>query len=310
MGTNNDETYTSFDHLESNPFADVIIDTNNNNNNNDHTNFIKKDIPPHWIGVPATEIEGKGLLKRDIIHKLDEIDGVHIFKLIFFGDMSVGKTSLIVRTNDNQFYGDACQPTVGVDFVLVPMKIDEMYVKVEFWDTAGQERFRSILRTYYKKASEGGVVLVYDVGNRKTFQNLDNWIQEICEKGDIIRKHGNNNNNNNNKTNNIEINNDNINSPPFILLGNKNDLAPEEREVTYEEGKAFATSRNMLFYEVSALDSTNVTESLQSIIKVMYDHALEYGIARSSIQIDNERLLKDAEERRKLKLFKSCGCQK
>ena len=66
----------------------------------------------------------------------------------------------------------------------------------------------------------------------------------------------------------------------------------------------------MLFYEVSALDSTNVTESLQSIIKVMYDHSLEYGIARSSIQIDNERLLKDAEERRKLKLFKSCGSQK
>jgi hypothetical protein len=116
VSNNDNNVYTSFDHLESNPFADVIIDATGNGG--DDSNFSKKDIPPHWIGVPAADIEGKSLLKRDIIHKLDAINDVHIFKLIFFGDMSVGKTSIIVRTNDNQFYGDACQPTVGIDFVL------------------------------------------------------------------------------------------------------------------------------------------------------------------------------------------------
>ena len=56
--------------------------------------------------------------------------------------------------------------------------VDGRPINLGLWDTAGQERFRSILRTYYKKASEGGVVLVYDVGNRKTFQNLDNCLEK------------------------------------------------------------------------------------------------------------------------------------
>ena len=187
------------------------------------------------------------------------------------------------------------------------MKIDEMYVKVEFWDTAGQERFRSILRTYYKKALEGGVVLVYDIGNRKSFENLDGWIREICEKGDIVRNYPSDGNAAHNKNSSSKRNSNGraLQGPPFILVGNKNDIEPEKRQVSYEEGEEFAKSRNMLFYEVSALDGTNVVESLQSIVEVLYSNALTYGIARSSIQVNNERLLREAEERRRAKL--NCG---
>jgi GTPase SAR1 family protein len=199
------------------------------------------------------------------------------------------------------------------------MKIDEMYVKVEFWDTAGQERFRSILRTYYKKALEGGVVLVYDIGNRKSFEHLDDWIREICEKGNFVRNYPSDGNADNNKnssskhnSNGIEQQKQNANGnelqgPPFILVGNKNDIEPEKRQVTYEEGEEFAKSRNMLFYEVSALNGTNVVESLQSVVKVLYSNALTFGIARSSIQVNNEKLLREAEERRRAKVLINCG---
>ena len=182
-------------------------------------------------------------MKREILNRLDSIEDIHVFKLTLFGDMNVGKTSIIVRTEDNQFYGDACQATVGIDYVLVPMKIDDMYVKVEMWDTAGQERFRSILRSYYHKAAEGGIVLVYDVGNRESFLNVDTWYNDICEKGQIDHRKVSQ------SDKNISAAADDGNSgiSPFILLGNKCDLAKENRKVTYDEGQAYAESRNMLF---------------------------------------------------------------
>ena len=189
------------------------------------------------------------------------------------------------------------------------MKIDDMYVKVEFWDTAGQERFRSILRTYYKKALEGGVVLVYDIGNRKSFENLDSWIREICEKGNVVRSHPSDVTAASKKSSSSDRNSGGtqFEGPPFILLGNKNDIDPSKRQVSYDEGEEFAKSRNMLFYEVSALDSTNVVESLQAIVKILYSNALTHGIARSSIHVNNERLLREAEERRRAKRLVNCG---
>ena len=299
---NDDEKYTSFDHLDSNPFADVIVDSIG-----DNSEFRKREVLPHWVGIPAEKVDDKGLLKRDILNRLDGIEDIHVFKLTLFGDMNVGKTSIIVRTEDNQFYGDACQATVGIDYVLLPMKIDDMYVKVEMWDTAGQERFRSILRSYYHKAAEGGIVLVYDVGNRESFLNIDTWYNDICEKGQIDHRKASQSDGNINQAKAKDDGNAGL--APFILLGNKCDLATEARAVTYEEGQAYAESKNMPFFEVSALDSTNVVQSLHYIVKVMYEHALKYGIARSSLHIANAQLAADAAQRKQSISFRGCGCK-
>ena len=148
--------------LESNPFADTIED--------------KSDAQP-WAGVPVKEFEG--MTNHQLKRAMHREQGVHVFQLVLFGNASVGKTSLYFRKSDNEFHGEACQATIGVDFVITPIQIDDIYVKCQIWDTAGQERFRSLLRNYYKKALDGGIVLVYDVGNQKSFDAIDGWLEDF-----------------------------------------------------------------------------------------------------------------------------------
>jgi small GTP-binding protein len=69
--------------------------------------------------------------------------------------------------------------TIGVDFKIKTINIDGIKIKMQIWDTAGQERFKTITETYYKGAA--GVVLVYSVTDRKSFNNMENWIKQINE---------------------------------------------------------------------------------------------------------------------------------
>ena len=101
-------------------------------------------------------------------------------------------------------------------------------VRLQIWDTAGQERFRGIASSYYRLCL--GVIIVYDVTNRDSFNNLDFWFDEVLSYAD---EH-------------VEI----------VLLGNKCDLVAE-REVTIEEGVDYARKRSIPFYETSALDNKN-----------------------------------------------------
>ena len=123
--------------LESNPFADTI-----------------HDGPEHqpWIGVPITKLEG--MTNHQLKRAMHREQGVHIFQLVLFGNASVGKTSLYFRKSDNEFHGEACQATIGVDFVVTPIQIDDVYVKCQIWDTAGQERFRSLRTAMLEKLTK------------------------------------------------------------------------------------------------------------------------------------------------------------
>ena len=161
--------------------------------------------------------------------------------------------------------------------------------------------------TTSSKAAEGGIVLVYDVGNRESFLNIDTWYNDICEKGQIDHRKASQSDGNINQAKAKDDGNAGL--APFILLGHKCDLATEARAVTYEEGQAYAESKNMPFFEVSALDSTNVVQSLHYIVKVMYEHALKYGIARSSLHIANAQLAADAAQRKQSISFRGCGCK-
>ena len=178
----------------------------------------------------------------------------YLFKLLLIGNSSVGKSSLLFRFVEN-VWDDNFVPTIGVDFVILffiiffyflqklkTLEVNGKKVKLQIWDTAGQERFKNITASYYRGGN--GVLVVYDITDRDSFENLNSWLIEI-EK--------------------------NANKNVYkLLIGNKCDLE-DKRKVTYQEGKDFATSNGMQFIETSAKADTKVKEAFelltQEIIK-------------------------------------------
>ncbi|KAL0289969.1 UNVERIFIED_CONTAM: Ras-related protein RAe [Sesamum angustifolium] len=105
------------------------------------------------------------------------------YKLVFLGDQSVGKTSIITRFMYDKF-DTTYQATIGIDFLSKTMYLEDRTVRLQLWDTAGQERFRSLIPSYIRDSSVA--VIVYDVANRQSFLNTSKWIEEASfdEEGD------------------------------------------------------------------------------------------------------------------------------
>ena len=157
----------------------------------------------------------------------------YLFKLLLIGNSSVGKSSLLFRFVEN-VWDDSFVPTIGVDFKLKTLEVNGKKVKLQIWDTAGQERSKNITASYYRGGN--GVLVVYDITERESFDNLTSWLIEI-EK--------------------------NANKNVYkLLIGNKCDLE-DKRKVTYQEGKDFAESNGMKFIETSAKDNTKVQEAFE-----------------------------------------------
>eukprot|EP00478_Filoreta_tenera_P002767 GABV01002877.1.p1 GENE.GABV01002877.1~~GABV01002877.1.p1 ORF type:complete len:163 (+),score=43.86 GABV01002877.1:34-489(+) len=106
------------------------------------------------------------------------------YKLVFLGDESTGKTSLITRFMYDHFDA-AYQATIGIDFLSKTMYLDDRVVRLQLWDTAGQERFRSLIPSYIRDSSVA--VVVYDISNRQSFTNTAKWIEDVRqERGDGV----------------------------------------------------------------------------------------------------------------------------
>lgn len=169
----------------------------------------------------------------------------YLFKLLMVGDSASNKSGLMLRFCDSSYNAEGpFISTIGVDFKIKLLQVDENVVKLQIWDTAGQERFRSITSAYYRGAS--GIVLVYDITNEESFQNLSVWLEEIKKYADK----------------NVDI----------IVLGNKCDLS-DSRQVSTERGRQFATEHGLKFLEVSAKTAENVDEAFLSISKDMINTA-------------------------------------
>ncbi|CDH58022.1 ras-related protein rab-6a [Lichtheimia corymbifera JMRC:FSU:9682] len=157
------------------------------------------------------------------------------YKLVFLGEQSVGKTSLITRfmydTFDNTY-----QATIGIDFLSKTMYLDDRTIRLQLWDTAGQERFRSLIPSYIRDSS--ATVIVYDITNRNSFMNTTKWIDDVrAERGkDVI----------------------------IILVGNKTDIG-EKRQVSVEDGEKKAKEYNVMFIETSAKAGYNVKALFRKI---------------------------------------------
>eukprot|EP00743_Colponemidia_sp_Colp-15_P005518 GILK01005935.1.p1 GENE.GILK01005935.1~~GILK01005935.1.p1 ORF type:complete len:228 (+),score=30.05 GILK01005935.1:59-685(+) len=178
------------------------------------------------------------MAKRNTITKPETKDYDHFVKLLLLGDSGVGKSSLMMRFSDNQFFPNL-MGTAGVDFKMKKIDLDGKVVKLQIWDTAGQERFHTITKAYYRGAM--GIVLVYDVNDRKTFDNLDYWM-------DNIQKHGNE-------------------TVEKILVGNKIDLP--NRVVESAEGETLAQKHGVPYIETSAKSAARVDDAFIAIARAV-----------------------------------------
>lgn len=175
-----------------------------------------------------------------------------VIKLTISGDTGVGKSCLLFQYTDGRFQ-NVHDLTIGVDFGSKIILLSD-YMKVQIWDTAGQEAFRDCARSYHRDAN--AAIICYDITKRLTFQHLSNWYDEVKS--------------NNNTGVNI----------PFALVGLKVDLS-HRREVSIEEGLAFAAAHNMLFYEIS-----NKKPDCGDSISGMFDALAAKVITTSNLLVD------------------------
>ncbi|KAI9499434.1 GTP-binding protein ypt1 [Zychaea mexicana] len=163
----------------------------------------------------------------------------YLFKLLLIGDSGVGKSCLLLRFADDT-YTESYISTIGVDFKIRTIELEGKTVKLQIWDTAGQERFRTITSSYYRGAH--GIIVVYDVTDQDTFNNVKQWMQEIERyAAEGVSK---------------------------LLVGNKVDM---EKAVESEQAAELADSLNIPFLETSAKDSSNVEQAFLTMAKQIKD---------------------------------------
>ena len=199
-----------------------------------------------------------------------------IFKVLLLGNSDVGKSSLLLRFVDS-VWNETFVPTIGVDFKVKTVEIGDKKVKMQIWDTAGQERFRNVISTYFRGGN--GLLLIYDITNKDSFKNLESWLIEI-EK---------------NASENILK----------LLIGNKSDLE-EDREISKEEGQAFANRNGMQFMETSAKMNTNVDEAFQALGKLMIEFNLGKNTAMASQNKNDKKKTLSASAGKDLNSKKKC----
>jgi len=163
-----------------------------------------------------------------------------VVKLMLIGDSGVGKTSLLMRWSEGGF-NPKFMSTIGIDFRQKYLTVDNRNLKVQVWDTAGQERFRVIAKAYYRGSM--GLLMVFDVTDRKSFDNVTGWIKSVQETVVYLDKK-------------LQI----------LLVGNKVDLK-EKRVVTEQEAKDLAAKFGAQYIETSAKSETGVDQVFDVVLK-------------------------------------------
>ena len=165
----------------------------------------------------------------------------YVFKVLLLGDSTVGKTCFLMRFTENTFQ-EIHMSTIGLDYRFKKMPLDDTKeATVQIWDTAGQDRFRAITKNYYKGAH--GIILIYDVTNQKSFDNVKNWVSQIRE---------------------------NASEKAIIyIVGNKIDDS-QHRVVSKEQGEGISNEFQLKFFEASAKEDINIAPTFQALVKDIY----------------------------------------
>ncbi len=185
-------------------------------------------------------------------------------KLLIIGDSSVGKTSMLLSYTDN-YFPESHLATIGVEYKVKEIETNKFNISLQIWDTAGQERFRSITKSFFRNTN--GIIFVYDVTCRKSFQSVKDWIKdsELHDTGS-----------------------------EKLLCGNKIDLK-EKREVNFDELEEFGMKKKIEVMEISAKERIKIDDAFQKIIDIILSNKTdkeiieEFGIKNNSNDINLEK---------------------
>ena len=166
-----------------------------------------------------------------------------MFKLLVVGESGVGKTCMLLRFADDNFEENFLS-TIGVDFKVKLITVNDKKVKLQIWDSAGQERFRNITASYYRNCS--AIIIVFDITNHDSYDKVSDWIEEVRRF---------------------------VPNAPLLLVGNKCDLE-EKRQVSYDEGMALAEKMGLLYIETSAKTAHNIEETFVQMSKKLIAESL------------------------------------
>ncbi|XP_064795444.1 EF-hand calcium-binding domain-containing protein 4B isoform X2 [Oncorhynchus masou masou] len=191
-----------------------------------------RNIPSSPRGQPVGK-ETQNRVKERAVPAPDRL-----FKVVLVGNSSVGKTSLLRTFCDGRFHPSS-PATVGIDYSVKTLMLDNTQVAMQLWDTAGQERYRSITKQFFRKAD--GVVVMYDITLLDSFKAVRPWLINVQEAAGV--------------------------GIPILLLGNKMDVT-SEREVPFKDAETLAHDTRVIFYEVSAYTGYNVTEAMIHLARV------------------------------------------
>ena len=162
-------------------------------------------------------------------------------KVILIGDSGVGKTNIMSKFLKNQFMEES-KATIGVEFGSKLFNHEGHKIKAQIWDTAGQEKYKAITGAYYKGSK--GALVVYDITQKKTFENIEKWVNDLKAAGDP--------------------------KITIILIGNKNDL-DNKRQVSKDQGEEKARSFGCAFLETSAYSGDNIDKAFNYMVKEIYE---------------------------------------
>ena len=186
-------------------------------------------------------------------------------KLLIVGDSNVGKTSLLLQYTDN-YYPDQHTATIGFEYKIKMFQYKDYNIKLQIWDTAGQERFHSITNNFFHNAD--GILFVYDITNRQSFNGVKVWIKEAEEIGNFYKR---------------------------ILIGNKIDLS-EKRQIPIEELENYCKEKNIDFFETSAKENIYLVEAFNKIVELILENKTdeeiirEFGVKKSSLSISSKNM--------------------
>jgi small GTP-binding protein len=231
-----------------------IYDEENSNTDIDNSN--KKNSSMINTNVPSSRptLNNINISNQNNSNFENNLKFTYEFKIILLGSISVGKTSILSRYTLNEFREDY-KCTIKSDFKVKTINVNkDSQAKLNIWDTCGDEKFRAITRQYYKEAQ--GILLVYDITNKESFENIDKWIEDIK----------------NSAPSNCVI----------FLVGNKSDLA-DKRIITFQEGKNKAEEYGLLFNEVSAKNGDNILLIFGNISEAIIEQFEKSRSERSTI---------------------------
>eukprot|EP01100_Stratorugosa_tubuloviscum_P004229 TRINITY_DN2050_c0_g1_i1.p1 TRINITY_DN2050_c0_g1~~TRINITY_DN2050_c0_g1_i1.p1 ORF type:complete len:208 (+),score=65.86 TRINITY_DN2050_c0_g1_i1:57-680(+) len=176
------------------------------------------------------------------------------FKIAILGNASVGKTSIIKRYV-RQSFDTNYKATIGVDFLVKEIQINNENIALQIWDTVGTEKFHSISVSYLRGCDAG--ILVYSVDDKESFASLENWKNILKQL---------------------------VEAAPIFIFANKCEL---DQEIDKGEAQQWADSNHFDFYETSAKDGDGIEAAFEAIAKIIYDKSKSVNIESTSRQLEN-----------------------